>query len=208
MDSQAEALSLDVLGESLNLGLGHVIDELSEISNSKIQLHVPEVNMVKKSTLLENGEYQDNDGISIFVRQEFAGDIDGEAILYFSEKESLKLLNALLEDNEANLIKFAATEQEMLLDLTNVAVSGVIYAMSQVLGLSLTTQLPECEYGKFTSIETQSTLFRDAEDMILFLTISFTVIDKDSKAQLMFFQPKSNLEKLYDIIRERMGIKD
>ena len=206
MDSQAEALSLDVLAESLNLGLGHVIDELAEISNSKIQLHVPEVNMLPKAELLKKSEYQDHKGISIFVRQEFSGDIDGEALLYFSETESLKLLNALLEDNEAHLIKFAATEQEMLLDLTNVAVSGVIYALSQVLELSLTTQLPECEYGKFTSIETQSTMFRDAEDMILFLTISFTVVDRDSKAQLMFFQPKSNLKKLYDIISKRMGL--
>ncbi|MGH1484680.1 MAG: hypothetical protein ACRBCI_00590 [Cellvibrionaceae bacterium] len=208
MDSQAEALSLDVLAESLNLGLGHVIDELAEISNSKIQLHVPEVNMLPKTELMKQAQAQDQDheGISIFVRQEFTGDIDGEALLYFSEKESLKLLNALLEDTEANLIKFAATEQEMLLDLTNVAVSGVIYALSQVLGLSLITELPECEYGKFTSIETQSTMFRDAEDMILFLTISFTVVEKDSKAQLMFFQPKNNLEKLYDIISKRMGL--
>lgn len=206
MDSQAEALSLDVLAESLNLGLGHVIDELAEISNSKIQLHVPEVNMVPKTQLMQEVEAQDHEGISIFVRQEFSGDIDGEALLYFSETESLKLLNALLTDEDANLIKFAATEQEMLLDLTNVAVSGVIYALSQVLGLSLITQLPECEYGKFTSIETQSTMFKDSEDMVLFLTISFTVVEKDSKAQLMFFQPKSNLEKLYDIISKRMGL--
>lgn len=206
MDSQAEALSLDVLAESLNLGLGHVIEELAEISNSKIQLHVPEVNMVPKTELIKEVEDSDHQGISIFVRQEFAGDIEGEALLYFSETESLKLLNALLTDDDANLIKFAATEQEMLLDLTNVAVSGVIYALSQVLGLSLITQLPECEYGKFTSIETQSTMFRDAEDMVLFLTISFTVVEKGSKAQLMFFQPKSNLDKLYDIISQRMGL--
>jgi len=206
MDSQAEALSLDVLAESLNLGLGHVIDELAEISNSKIQLHVPEVNMVPKTDLMQEVQEQDHKGISIFVRQEFSGDIDGEALLYFSENESLKLLNALLEDDDSSLIKFAATEQEMLLDLTNVAVSGVIYALSQVLGLSLITQLPECEYGKFTSIETQSTMFKDAEDMVLFLTISFTVVEKDCKAQLMFFQPKSNLEKLYDIISKRMGL--
>ncbi|MEO0443234.1 MAG: hypothetical protein AAFZ92_05755, partial [Pseudomonadota bacterium] len=136
MDSQAEALSLDALAESLNLGLGHVIDELADISESKIQLHVPEVNMIPKSELLKKSDYQQHEGISIFVRQEFSGDIDGEALLYFSEPESLKLLNALLEENEANLITFAATEQEMLLDLTNVAVSGVIYALSQVLGLS------------------------------------------------------------------------
>ena len=206
MDTEKETLSLDVLAESLNLGLGHVIDELAEISNSKIQLHVPEVNMVPKTRLMKEVEYHEDTSVSIFVRQIFSGDISGEALLYFSESESLKLLNALLEDNETALIKFAATEQEMLLDLTNVAVSGVIYALSQVLGLSLTTELPECEYGKFTSIETQSTMFRDADDMILFLTISFTVVDRDSTAQLMFFQPKSNLQKLYDIIAERMGL--
>jgi len=206
VDTEKETLSLDVLAESLNLGLGHVIDELAEISNSKIQLHVPEVNMVPKTRLMKEVEYHEDTSVSIFVRQIFSGDISGEALLYFSESESLKLLNALLEDNETALIKFAATEQEMLLDLTNVAVSGVIYALSQVLGLSLTTELPECEYGKFTSIETQSTMFRDADDMILFLTISFTVVDRDSTAQLMFFQPKSNLQKLYDIIAERMGL--
>ena len=206
MDSQAEAISLDVLAESLNLGLGHVINELAEISSSKIQLHVPEVNMLTKSELLDKANIEETPGVSIFVRQQFAGDINGEALLYFNENESLKLLNALLADNEANLIQFAATEQEMLMDLTNVAVSGVIYALSQVLDLTLTTELPECEYGRFTSLETQSTMFKDADEMILFLTISFTVVEKDSKAQLMFFQPKDNLEKLYDIISKRMGL--
>ena len=51
-EQQKEALSLDILAESLNLGMGHVIEELAEISGSRIELHVPEVNMITKQQAL------------------------------------------------------------------------------------------------------------------------------------------------------------
>lgn len=206
MNSSEEAISLDVLGEALNLGLGHVIEELAEISGSKIELHVPEVNMIPKTEALTFTARMRDAGKAIFVQQEFGGDIDGEALLFFSEKESLNLLNGLLNENEELRIEFAATEEEMLLDLTNVAVSGVIYALSNLLGIRIDTDLPRCEYGFFDDLKDHSTLFTDTDDMILFLTISFTVVKKNSKAQLMFFQPKNTLAKLYDFISQRMGL--
>lgn len=206
MDAQAEAISLDVLAESLNLGLGHVIEELADISSSKIELHVPEVNMIPKADAMEFTEVMRDAGKAIFVQQEFSGDISGEALLFFSEKESLHLLNGLLDDNDEVLIEFASTEEEMLLDLTNVAVSGVIYALSSLLGLKLNTELPRCEFGHFDDIKADTSILDDVDDMILFLTISFTVVKKNSKAQLMFFQPKDTLATLYSHIAKRMGL--
>lgn len=206
MDPQAEAISLDVLTESLNLGLGHVIEELSQISGSKIELHVPEVNMLPKTDALQFTEKMRDAGKAIFVQQEFSGDISGEALLFFSEQESLNLLNGLLDDSDEELIEFAATEEEMLLDLTNVAVSGVIYTLSNLLNLRLNTELPRCEYGTFDDIRSDTSILSHTDDMILFLTISFTVVKKNSKAQLMFFQPKNTLATLHDHILKRMGI--
>jgi len=206
LDAQQEAISLDVLAESLNLGLGHVIEELADISGSKIELHVPEVNMIPKTDALNFTSMMREAGKAIFVQQEFGGDIDGEALLFFSEKESLNLLNGLLKDGDETLIEFAATEEEMLLDLTNVAVSGVIYSLSNLLGIRINTELPRCEYGIFDDLKDHSTLLDESGDMILFLTISFTVVKKNSKAQLMFFQPKNTLAKLYDYISKRMNL--
>ena len=113
MDEQSRAISLDVLAESLNLGLGHVIDELSEISNSRIELHVPEVNMLPKKEALAFTEQLRQEGKAIFVQQRFSGEICGEALLFFSERESLNLLNGLLGEQEQTLIEFAVTEEEM-----------------------------------------------------------------------------------------------
>lgn len=205
MDAQAEALSLDVLAESLNLGLGHVIEELAEISGSRIELHVPEVNMLPKNDAMSFTSELRNQGKAIYVQQKFDGDIDGEALLFFSEQESLNLLNGLLDDSEEIRIEFSATEEEMLLDLTNVAVTGVIYALSNLLGLRIDTQLPRCEYGFFDDLVDNTNMLENSDDMILFLTISFTVVKKNSKAQLMFFQPKDTLARLYDHISKRMN---
>ena len=206
LDAQAEALSLDILAESLNLGLGHVIDELAEISGSRIELHVPEVNMIPKQDALAFTHVMRDAGKAIFVQQEFSGDIEGEAVLFFSEAESLNLLNGLIPEYEEQRVEFAATEEEMLLDLTNVAVSGVIYALSNLLQIRLNTELPHCEYGYFDDITQDTDFLSNSDDMILFLTIYFTVVKKNSTAQLMFFQPKHTLVKLYDHIKARMGL--
>ncbi|MAD46118.1 MAG: hypothetical protein CMI02_02325 [Oceanospirillaceae bacterium] len=206
LDAQTEALSLDILAESLNLGLGHVIEELAEISGSRIELHVPEVNMIPKQEALAFTEVMRDAGKAIFVQQEFNGDIEGEALLFFSEAESLNLLNGLLPDSDEQRVEFAATEEEMLLDLTNVAVSGVIYALSSLLGITITTELPGCEYGYFDDIREEADFLDDTDDMILFLTISFTVVKKNSTAKLMFFQPKHTLAKLYDYISQKMNL--
>jgi chemotaxis protein CheY-P-specific phosphatase CheC len=205
LDEQARAISLDVLAESLNLGLGHVIDELSEISNSRIELHVPEVNMLPKKEALAFTEQLRQEGKAIFVQQRFCGEICGEALLFFSERESLNLLNGLLGEQEQTLIEFAVTEEEMLLDLTNVAVSGVIYALSQLLGIQIHTELPRCEYGNFSDLNDSGRLLDEADDLILFLTISFTVVEKNSRAQLMFFQPTDALVTLFDHIKKRLA---
>ncbi|WP_369855252.1 hypothetical protein [Candidatus Thalassolituus haligoni] len=205
MDEQSRAISLDVLAESLNLGLGHVIDELSEISNSRIELHVPEVNMLPKKEALAFTEQLRQEGKAIFVQQRFSGEICGEALLFFSERESLNLLNGLLGEQEQTLIEFAVTEEEMLLDLTNVAVSGVIYALSQLLGIQIHTELPRCEYGNFSDLNDSGRLLDEADDLILFLTISFTVVEKNSRAQLMFFQPTDALVTLFDHIKKRLA---
>jgi len=205
IDAEAQALSLDMLAESLNLGLGHVVEELSEISNSKIELHVPEVSMVPKADALSFTGRLRSAGKAVFVQQQFSGEFSGEALLFFSEEESLKLLNGLLADHEQALIEFAATEEEMLLDLTNVAVSGVVYALSNLLGIRINTELPKCEYGYFDDICNNSRILEDVDDMILFLTISFTVVKKNSRAQLLFFQPKDALDNLYEHIQKRMA---
>ncbi|MFK4751537.1 hypothetical protein [Oceanobacter antarcticus] len=202
LDEQARTISLDVLAESLNLGLGHVIDELSEISNSRIELHVPEVNMLPKKEALAFTEQLRQEGKAIFVQQRFCGEICGEALLFFSERESLNLLNGLLGEQEQTRIEFAVTEEEMLLDLTNVAVSGVIYALAQLLGIQIHTELPRCEYGNFSD---SGRLLDETDNLILFLTISFTVVEKNSQAQLMFFQPTDALVTLFDHINKRLA---
>jgi len=205
-DAQAKALSLDILAESLNLGLGYVIEELAEISGSRIELHVPEVNILPKQDALAFTEIMRGAGKAIFVQQEFTGEIEGEALLFFSEEESLNLLNGLLPDGDEQRVEFAATEEEMLLDLTNVAVSGVIYALSNLLGVRINAELPSCEYGFFDDICHEQDFLEASDDMILFLTISFTVVEKNSTAKLMFFQPKHTLASLYDYISQKMKL--
>ncbi|MEM0911763.1 MAG: hypothetical protein AAGJ37_12345 [Pseudomonadota bacterium] len=206
LTEEEQALSVDVLAESLNLGLGHVIEELAEISGSKIELHVPEVNMIPKQDAMRFTDKMKQAKKAIFVIQEFSGEINGEALLFFSEKESLNLLNGLLLDGEEKLIEFSTTEEEMLLDLTNVAVSGVLYVLSNMLDVKLNTELPTCEYGQFKDIQKDTMLLENADDMVLFLTISFTVVKRNSKAQLMFFQPNNSMSTLYDRIKMRLGI--
>jgi len=205
--SENTDISLDFLAESLNLGLGHVIDELSEISESRIELHVPEINLIPKTEALGFTKELRAESKAIFVKQQFAGDIEGEALLFFSEDESLKLLNGLLPDSDATLTNFADVEEEMLLDITNVAVTGVIYALSSILELSIATELPKCEYGRFDEIEGQSNLFDDAEEMILFITISFTLVSKDAKAVLLFFQHKNSFSKLHKSILQKLKLQ-
>lgn len=206
MQNEAQILSLDFLAESLNLGLGHVIEELSSISSSRIELHVPEVNMIPKAEVMALTAGMKESGKAIFVQQQFSGDICGEVLLYFSEEESLSLLNGLMADKDEALIEFAATEEEMLLDLTNVAVSGVIYALSELLGIHIVTELPRCEYGFFNDVHGNVEILDTADDMILFLTIAFTVVSKNSRAQLMFFQPRDALADLFDIIQKRLAL--
>jgi chemotaxis protein CheY-P-specific phosphatase CheC len=204
MDVNAESLALDVLGESLNLGLGQVIDELTDIAHSKIQLHVPEVAILPRLQALKRAVGDRGNGAAVFVQQPFSGDLNGEALLCFSEAESLHLLNSLSTEHPESHIEFSETEEEMLLDLTNVAVTGVIYAMSNILGMSIEADLPKCEYGFFRDIQQSPLMQDDKEESVLFLTICFTVVERNSTAQLMFFQQKESLPLLYEKASEKL----
>ncbi|MGB1091493.1 MAG: hypothetical protein ACPGYX_05175 [Oceanobacter sp.] len=202
--SDQQALALDMLAEALNLGLGNVIDELSDIASSRIQLHVPEVRIIPRNTAINMAIDSRDEGGAVFVQQSFYGEISGEALVCFSEAESLNLLNSLSSSNDESHIEFSETEEEMLLDLTNVAVSGVIYAMSSLLEMKLTADLPRCEYGLFRDIRQSSLLSSDDQESVLFLTICFTVVNRNSTAQLMFFQNRESLDRLYERVDQKL----
>lgn len=75
------SLKLDVLREIGNIGAGHAATSLSKLLNKKIDMKVPDVQIVTFDEMMEMAGGADNIVAGVFLRIE--GDVPGSMFLYF-----------------------------------------------------------------------------------------------------------------------------
>ncbi len=90
-------LQLDVLAELCNMGLGTAAASLSEMVASEVLLSVPRVEFVPRADAVRRLGVG-RESVLKGVRQHFAGEVGGSALLLFPDEHSLRIQLALAID--------------------------------------------------------------------------------------------------------------
>lgn len=203
LDSQSLAMSMDMLAESLNIGLGQVINQLSDIFGSQVELHVPSIKLAAEDDLKELADELFGTDSLLVIEQGFEGDLTGQAMLFFPDNEEQHLLGKFFSGDQQSNIAKASLSQLNIVQMANVAVTGVINALSTMLQVDIKTQKPVCRYIPVRKI-IQS--LREDEENLLFLTISFNSISSNTHAQLLLCKSPDTLSKIHQAICKQMRL--
>ena len=130
------ARQTDVLQELVNIGVGNAAGMLHDMTRSPIGLNVPVVKVVTPRELKVEMA-RGTKGKVVAVQMPFTGPFAGVAQIIFASQvatEIITLTTALLSDEERKVFDIAAVREETLTEIGNVAATGVMRSIGNVLG--------------------------------------------------------------------------
>lgn len=136
-----DSIKLDVLREIGNIGAGHAATSLSKLLNKKIDMKVPDVQIVTFDEMMEMAGGADNIVAGVFLRIE--GDVPGSMFFILPLEQATKFVQDMIGDTSVN---FALPYDELsisaLQELGNILSGSYLSSLSDFTQLSLYPSVP------------------------------------------------------------------
>src|SRR5437763_14091973 len=130
-----KALQIDALREVANIGAGHAATALSQLTNRRSMISVPQTNIARLEEVPDLlGDPQE---VVAAVLMHMLGDLTGRTLLLFPEGAGRKLCDMLLRRPPGTTTVFDALEQSCLKEPGNILAGADLNAPSAVLGMLL-----------------------------------------------------------------------
>ncbi len=133
-------LQLDALKEVENIGAGHAATALSQMTNRRIMISVPEITVTRLEEVA--GVLGDPQQVVAAVLLHMLGDLTGRTLLVFPERAALRLCDLLLHRPAGKSVEFGALEQSSLKEAGNILCGAYMNALSSFMGMMLLPSVP------------------------------------------------------------------
>lgn len=189
------SFQLDALKEVANIGAGNSATALSVLLQTKIDMAIPNLNLIEFNTVLDN--YKENVVVAILVK--ILGDIQGSTLYIFEEEIALNMISKLTYQNE----KFISEMGESVLkEIGNIVASSFMNSIADFTKLKITASVPAIANDMLSAI--LSSTFIEAgqfEDYILDIETLFKGYGENSIEGHFYFVPApGSLEKILESI--------
>ena len=190
----------DALREIANIGMGQAGAALAEVLGDYVTLSVPSVQLISADDVGASVAAlfaPDDHGIEpvVAMRQGFAGEIRGEALVLFGENGCVELADLLGHDS----VDDASVEEELLLDMTNIVTAAVLNGLSQQLEASF-RQSPPAPFARGAELERALQPSAVAWTHALFLQVNFSLEKRRFVCHLVLLMPEESIGRVRDAL--------
>ena len=171
-------LQLDALREVENIGAGHAATALSQMTNRRIMISVPKIQV----TRLEDtaGLLGDQSEVVAAVLLHMLGDLTGRTMLVFPEKAAKHLCDLLLGRPLGGTQTFGMLEQSSLKEAGNILCSAYMNALSAFMGMMLLPSVPSLVIDSAAAVLTSAYLnFGNDRDYVFCVETQFMFVAED-----------------------------
>lgn len=186
-------IELDALTEIINIGAGRAAKSLSEITGSRIELSVPNIEVCGTSNFSEIVEKLDLE-FSTAVQQGFQSDVSGRAFLVFPERNAFELAR-IVGGIDATNVEMDDELCGVLEEIGNIVLNAVLGSMANILNCELTYTLPEL-CTKNTIAKIIMGCADDAQSVVLIADTSFTVASNAISGSLLLLFETGDIKSL------------
>jgi chemotaxis protein CheC len=133
-------VELDALKEVANVGAGHAATALSQLTNRRVMISVPEVELCS----IEEAASAVGQGNRVVaaVLMQVLGDLTGRCLLLFEKDSAMKLADMLLNREQGSTKVFGELEQSSVKETANILTGAYLNGLSDLLGLMLIPSVP------------------------------------------------------------------
>jgi len=137
---ELRALQLDALREVANMGAGHAATALSQMTNTRIMVSVPRLQIAQVEDVPEL--IGDPESVVAAVMMHLLGDITGKSLLILPRESALRLAAILLRRDLSAVAAFGELEQSAIKEAGNILCAAYVNALSDFLGLMILLSVP------------------------------------------------------------------
>lgn len=186
LDLTLSEIQLDALREVGNIGAGNAATALSQMMNAKVDMTVPQVDILLFNEMLE--KLGSEEEIVVAVLLKVFGDAPGNILFLIEESKSKDFASAMLQGFSSNVEINDEIFMSLFQEIGNILGNSYINAISKLTGLSLITSVPAVAVDMLVAILTTS--FMDAEqfsDYVLAIDTNFIDENQNSESGGKFF---------------------
>lgn len=199
----------DALGETFNLALGLAAEHFAELVGEEIVLSVPEVALLPAAELVPR--VQAAPGLSGALRlasvaQTFRaghGGLATEAVLLFSERGSLTLLQRLLDGQAGPTL--GESEREALGEVGNVILNACMNRLAEVFDRPMTGSLPRLRLGPASALLAEATA---RGNPVLWAGVGLRLAEQAVDGHVMFLMEPAALAEAIERVRAYFGMAE
>ena len=129
------SFQLDALREVTNIGAGNSATSLSVLLGTKIDMSVPNVNIIEFEELLNS--YKENEVVAVLVK--VFDDIPGSILYVFEKDIALKMISKMISKDEAALSEMGVS---VISEIGNIIASSFMNSIANFTNLKATVSVP------------------------------------------------------------------
>ncbi|OGU00331.1 MAG: hypothetical protein A2085_06495 [Gemmatimonadetes bacterium GWC2_71_10] len=149
-------LQLDALKEVENIGAGHAATALSQMTNRRIMISVPKIQVTRLEDTADLLGQPDE--VVAAVMLHMLGDLTGRTLLVFPEHAAKTLCDLLLGRALGSTATFGMLEQSSLKEAGNILCSAYMNALSSFMGMMLLPSVPSLVIDSAAAVLTSAYL--------------------------------------------------
>jgi len=179
---ELDALQLDGLREVANIGAGHAATALSQLTNRRITVQVPEIRVVPLEAVPELIGKPDQ--VIAAVVMQVLGDLTGRTVQVFPAATASRLAGILLGRQHVPFPEgFGEIEQSAMREAGNILGGAYLNALSEMLGMLLLSSVPSLAIDMAAAVLTSSFLnLGVVEDPVLCIDTLFQIDERRESA--------------------------
>ncbi len=189
------SMEMDVMREIGSIGTGNAATALAEVISSKIQMTIPEVEILGYNEAIK--KMGGPESIVAGVLVQMSGEIEG-IMLYIQRLDFINLvLEKLLSERITGYEQLGEMEMSALVEIGNIMISSYINAVSKLTGISINLSVPGISVNMLGGILTVPMIeFGHQTDKIMSINGKFICDDKEVYSNLLMMPDVSSLNYL------------
>ncbi len=193
---------LDAMREVANIGAGHAATALSQMTNRRIMITVPRVNVRPLEEACDIVGTPDE--VIAAILMHMMGDLTGRALLLFPQSAARALCDILLRREPGTTQAFGPMEMSGLKEAGNILASAYLNALSDFMGMMLVPSVPTLVIDLSGAILTSAHLnFGQDRDYAFCVETSFRVegTSEPLGGHFLLLPDVASLRSIFDAIR-------
>jgi chemotaxis protein CheC len=196
-----KALQLDALREVANIGAGHAATALSQMTNRRIMISVPEINVARLEDV--PNILGDAQAVVAAVLMHMLGYLTGRTLLLFPEPVARRLCDMLLRRPLGTTKAFDTIEQSCLKEAGNILSGAYMNALSDFMGMLLLPSVPSLVVDVSAAVLTTTYLnFGHDRDFVFCVETEFSIeAEEGLRGHFLLLPDLASLKAIFDAIR-------